>query len=286
VTVCIPFFQCHRFLRRAVNSILKQSHRDLTLVVVNDADPDPPWPLLADVSDPRLVRFDLVANHGRYFADAVVVRATDSEYYMTQDADDWSTPDRLETLLRALRSGHADVAVSSIQKFELRGSVVAPLEVQDFGALLGKPLDEQFTYRVPHYALFRVEALRAIGGYYGGHRMEYDRLLMNLLLMTARLVYVNRPLYGRMLRPGSLFTSPDTGERSPERQRIRAELTSTYRQALSLRRRYVSGEFDANALREAIARLCTARLDERQRDSLESEAARLRSLLARAPTQN
>ena len=50
VTVSMPFWRCHAWLRRSVDAVLGQTYRDLRLVVVNDADPVSPWPLLADIT--------------------------------------------------------------------------------------------------------------------------------------------------------------------------------------------------------------------------------------------
>lgn len=100
ITVSIPYFKARGYIRRAVNSILAQPHRRLRVVVVNDGDRVGPWRELADIADPRLVRFDHPENRNRYFADAVVLAATPDDWFATQDADDWSEPDRLERLIQ------------------------------------------------------------------------------------------------------------------------------------------------------------------------------------------
>src|SRR5262245_35812210 len=87
VTVSIPYFRCKPYICRAVESILEQTYHHLTVVVVNDGDPEPPWDQLAHIDDPRLVRFNLAANYGRYFVDAVVLNATPDLYFVVQDAD-------------------------------------------------------------------------------------------------------------------------------------------------------------------------------------------------------
>ncbi|MBZ5626936.1 MAG: glycosyltransferase [Acidobacteriia bacterium] len=43
VVACIPHFKCKAHIRRAVESLLRQTHRNLTIVVANDGDADPPW---------------------------------------------------------------------------------------------------------------------------------------------------------------------------------------------------------------------------------------------------
>ncbi len=250
VTISIP---CHRsgpYIAQAVESLLGQTYRNLTVVVVNDGDPDPPWPLLAHLGDPRLVRFDLSANYGRYFADAVVLEWTTSPYFLVQDSDDWSDPKRVETLLLELRRQHAGAAVSA----RLVEGVGASQEVQQW-PLVGTPLADRMEHRINHQGLFRVDALRRVGGFHPGFRIGYDTLLMNLLEMVDRVVAVDTPLYYARVRPGSLTTSPDTGFGSRQRAAAHGRLERLYTHALQVYRRYLTGATGADELAGAIRRL-------------------------------
>ena len=119
VAVSIPYYRCKSSIRRAVESILGQTYTQLRVIVVNDGDPDPPWDALADIRDPRLVCFDLPVNRRRYFAYAVVLNAISEPYFLIQDADDWSEPDRLARRMQALHEQRADAAVSSFYRYEL-----------------------------------------------------------------------------------------------------------------------------------------------------------------------
>src|SRR5579859_5430453 len=98
VTACIPTYRCTRYLRDAVLSLLNQTYPFLRVVVINDGDPNPPWAALADITDPRLLRFDLKENRGPYFALAVALEATPDPFFLIQDADDVSAPNRAYSL--------------------------------------------------------------------------------------------------------------------------------------------------------------------------------------------
>src|ERR1051326_6628430 len=117
ITVSLPYLTGRPSLRRAVESVLGQTHGDLTLIVINDSGPPEPRDLLADIKGPRLVRFDLGANRGRYFADAVALAASDDQYFMAQDAGDWSSPDRAALLYETLREENAGGAFCAINEY-------------------------------------------------------------------------------------------------------------------------------------------------------------------------
>jgi hypothetical protein len=113
VVVSIPCFQTWDLLRRAVESVLVQTHPDLLAIVANDGDTSPVWEVLDDIDDPRLIRVDHATNRGRYFVDQVALMARLGPYLLIQDADDWSEPDRIEALLDEMRQHQSVAAVSS-----------------------------------------------------------------------------------------------------------------------------------------------------------------------------
>ncbi|MDQ3669761.1 MAG: glycosyltransferase, partial [Actinomycetota bacterium] len=279
VTVSIPYYGCKAYIRRAVESVLAQTHRNLVVVVVNDADPDPPWDELATIDDPRLVRFDLTANGGRYLADAIVLAASPSPYLLIHDADDWSEPDRVEKLLRRLVEQRADVAVSSIEVSRARSGI------RRVGRpLLDAPLGPRVRHRVDHYALFRTDALVRVGGCYGGLRIGYDTLLMNLMLMTASVALVDEPLYHRVIRPGSLTTSSTTGFGSRERARAQQEVERRYRLAYEAFRKHADGGIGRAGLEESLCAIARREVSDTDDRRITREGERLRPLLAAAAT--
>lgn len=247
VTVSIPYYQCKQYIGRAVESILDQTYKDLIVVVVNDGDENPPWDELDHIDDPRLIRFDLSSNRGRYFADAVVLEATSSPFFLIQDADDWSEPTRIEVLMKKIKEDDSIGAISS-------GYITQSVDgrIQRNRKLLypglGKPLTRRFEFRSDHHGLFRTEALKKIGGYYAGFRIGYDTLIVNMLLMTGRISYVEQPLYNRIMRSNSLTTSNLTGMRSNQRLKVRHQLELLYGNIFTFYEQYRNQQIDHETL--------------------------------------
>jgi hypothetical protein len=278
VTVAVPYHGACAYLGRAVESLLAQTHRELTVVVVNDGDPEPPWPLLDHLDDPRLVRFDLDANRGRYFADEVVLQATDDPWFLVQDADDWSEPTRVQRLLREVRRQHASGAVSARR---LEGGNGAG-RVERWPRL-GTPLPATMGHRATQQGLFRADALRRAGGFHPGFRVGYDTLLINLLEMLGRVVAVDEPLYHATVRTGSLTTASATCWGSARRADAVRRLQALYAAAHRAYRRYLDGSYDERRLVAAVQALVRGSCAQADLASVREQAARLRRLLAGRP---
>lgn len=275
VTVSIPCFRCKPYVRKAVESILEQTYTHLRVVVVNDGDPDPPWSVLADLDDPRLIRLDLPKNYGSFFANAVVLEATPDPYHLVQDADDWSEPDRVAVLLRKLRREHADAAVSSKRLWKILRGRATRGKIKRYPGV-AQPLSEEYLLRVAHHGLFRVDALRDIGGYYGGFRVGYDAFLMNVLMMTGRISYVEEPLYNCLIRPDSLSRSRETGGRSSIRLNARKQMGQLYREAYGYYNEYLDGSIDEKSFAGLIREICRSRLTEQEKQEIRLQSQRFR----------
>jgi len=223
ITVTMPYHGSPTTIERAVSAVLTQTHDDLRLVVVNDGDTaTPPWPHLADIDDDRLVRFDLPCNRGRYFADAVTLAACDTEWFAVHDADDWCEPDWLARLLAAAEAGSLDAVFSAQVCHGLDGRT----RIERVGRL--DCAGPRLRFVASHHGLYRTQALRRAGGYHPGFRVSYDTLVVNLMVLTGRAGAVDKPLYHRVARPGSLTTAETSGLGSPHRADSHARLAALY----------------------------------------------------------
>lgn len=217
----MPYYRTASTVRRAVDAVLAQTYDDLLLYVVNDGDREtPPWPELADITDPRLIRVDLPDNRGRYFADAVVLAACGTPWFAVHDADDVADPAWLAELHAACVARGWAAAFCPQRVTSARRSYIEP--VADPLQAVPGPV----RHLAHHAGVYNVDALRAVGGPSPSYRIGYDTALVNLLSLHAPIGAVDRPLYTRHIRAGSLTTAPATRKSSPARQRVRQRITT------------------------------------------------------------
>jgi glycosyltransferase involved in cell wall biosynthesis len=289
VTACIPHYQCHRYVARAVASLLSQSYRWVRVIVINDGDADSPWPALEHLRDPRLVRFDLTENRGPYFALAVALLASPDPWFLIQDCDDWSTPDRAERLLERLCRDGSDFAVSAQPMFRERADGSSEYLATRWSRL-ADPCDARlfdihfeptpdFRYRAPHHGLFRRSSLLAVGGYYGGFRIGFDTLIVNLVLMTGRMSWTSEPCYHRQVRGDSLTSARATSPRSAYARGVSGQLREIYQRCYEHYCAYREGRSTRDDLRHTIQRISTSHVSRSDWVSIDYNARRLSAVL-------
>lgn len=114
VSVILPYFNRQETLRRAAESVLGQTHRDLMLYLVNDGSTDGSREVARSLVDERIVHVDASVNEGVCAARNLGLRAATTDLVAFQDSDDEWLPEKLHRQvqqLRALQSAGQPVSV-------------------------------------------------------------------------------------------------------------------------------------------------------------------------------
>ena len=108
ISVVIPSFNTERYLERCLDSVQRQSFRDLEILCIDDGSTDRTPEILREraVSDDRIRIISLPENHGVPYARNLAIDEARGKYLYYMDSDDWIDPDYLEEMfVRAERTG-------------------------------------------------------------------------------------------------------------------------------------------------------------------------------------
>ncbi len=221
VSVVLAVRNDARFVRIAVDSVLRQTLSDLELIVIDDASTDETPRLLTAVSDPRLV---VLTNDDQAGLAASLNRGLDrasGRYVARLDADDVALPDRLALQVARLRR-EPEAAIA--------GTAILEVDENDvFGRLHRMPLDARpvrwlslFTSPLVHPTiLVDREVLDRHGFRYDSWYLEsedYD--LLTRLLGVAEGANLPQPLVLYRQHPGQASKRRRDLQRSFQRERF------------------------------------------------------------------
>ena len=121
ILISLPVYNEDRLLKRAVHSILEQTHKNFSLIIVNDNSSDNS---LKEANkflyDPRVRVISNEKNKGCFYSKNLGIRFMETEdydIYTTHDADDFSQPTRFEEAVFAFEK---DSNVMGVQDLEIR----------------------------------------------------------------------------------------------------------------------------------------------------------------------
>ena len=218
VLALVPHWRCEPWLSRCLSSLCQQTYPLTHIVVIDDASKQPPTQLIQKLSEQYSTPITLLqsaARVGPYNLVQSVVDRTNYTAYLFQDADDWSSCDRLETLLKTAAENNAELVGSQeIRITEPEGHLQG----------IGYPLDVNLALQdKPGHALLHPtslitrSAIVQLGGFATGLKFGADSEFLLRARWKVRAVNSDRFCYFRRKRPHSLTTAPATGLNSPAR---------------------------------------------------------------------
>jgi glycosyltransferase involved in cell wall biosynthesis len=123
ISVVLPVFNGEKYLKEAIDSILRQTFTDFELVVVNDGSTDRSEQIIKEYSDPR-IRYLGQKNAGVGMALQAGCSLAKGAYIARMDADDISFPERLEIQRQYLEEHPGTAMVSCAVRYINAGGEV------------------------------------------------------------------------------------------------------------------------------------------------------------------
>ncbi|HVT36944.1 MAG TPA: glycosyltransferase family 2 protein [Nevskiaceae bacterium] len=208
VSVILPTYNRAHTLRRAIDSVLAQTHADLELIVVDDGSTDDTAALLASIADPRLRVERPPANEGAAAARNRGISAARGEWLAFQDSDDQWLAQKLERQM-ALAAADIGLVLCGYQVRDGTRSIhVMPRSTLGGGPAQVDALDG-WPIITPTW-LVRRELLRELGGFRTDYRVFEDWDLAFRIIERCRVAAVGEPLLIKFGSSDALCANPRT----------------------------------------------------------------------------
>ena len=201
VSVMMPAYNTEKYVGEAIESIINQTYTNWELLCVDDGSTDRTLEIMQEYAakDPRIRVYTNEENRGRPYTRNRALDLARGEILAVQDADDISTPERLESGVRVL-TAEPGVAVVGGQWMEIdeygrktgRKSRVVPQDNNEFSGGPG----ELAGFHCCHGSLMmREDIVRSLGGYDEFFALVHDRDLVLRIMRHAKLKAVALPWY-------------------------------------------------------------------------------------------
>lgn len=139
VSVIMPVYNAERYIRAAVDSILRQSFSEFELIVVDDCGADSSMEILAGIKDERIKIIHNGTNQGIAFSRNRAIGASVGKYIAIMDDDDIAMPDRLLHQVQFLESNPMiDVLGGQASIIDENGNVLCKPEIMQENCKMNK----------------------------------------------------------------------------------------------------------------------------------------------------
>jgi glycosyltransferase involved in cell wall biosynthesis len=253
VSVAIPCFNQARFLNDAIASVRRQRYAPVEVVVIDDGSTDETGQIAAAAG----VKLSRQRNAGLSAARNAGLKMARGEFIVFLDADDELLPDAVESGVELLQSRSAiSCVVRLCQSMDTERrplpTVHTPLGTPDLYRVW---LRRNFVW-TPGAALFRTDAIRAIGGFPSDLAPAADYAVYLTLARKAAVVFDAREVVryrqhdGNMSRDPVLMLLATLGVLRRERRHVAPEYRADFRAGVRLWREYYGEQIIERLRRE------------------------------------
>ena len=262
VSVIVPIYNAKDHIARCVESIRRQTYRNLQILLLNDGSQDVSLEvcrMFAQV-DGRITLIDK-ENSGVSATRNLGMRAARGEYLQFVDADDTLQPYATELLVQRARDSGADMVIGHYNRVEpprehgrarapRRGEDAGPgfdprTRVQTFGFLMEGPLTKaefayglmqepaSFYYGVMWNKLYRAEIVRAHPDVVCSEELDYSEdfyFNLSFIRYAERFYALSTPIYNYVQNPQSLVHNLNPMKVLTTRWELSAYYKDLYRQ--------------------------------------------------------
>jgi hypothetical protein len=209
VSVIIPNYNHARFLRRRIESVLRQTYQDFEVILLDDCSTDESRSILSEYADDPKVRIEFNAvNSGNTFKQwNKGVRLARGDYVWIAESDDYADERLLERLVPLLEAEPSSVLAYCgswriLADGQISGSWETDLDPERWRAdfsVDGREECQSYlvrcnTIRNTSAVLFRREVYERVGGADESMVLCGDWKLWVAMALTGRIAYLGEPL--------------------------------------------------------------------------------------------
>lgn len=109
VSVIIPVYNSEKYIKSAIESVLKQTLEDFEIVIVDDASTDNTVDVITSIEDSRIRLFKNLKNKGPAYSRNKAIKEARGKWIAFLDSDDWWEEKRLDVLVRLAENHKVDM---------------------------------------------------------------------------------------------------------------------------------------------------------------------------------
>ena len=118
VSVIVPVFNGELYIQKCVESLLKQTLKEIEIIVVNDGSTDNTLNIVSQYQDSRL-KVISIKNQGQGKARNIGVQEAKGRYLGFVDSDDYIKEDMFEELYECANKKQADLVICPYHRVDI-----------------------------------------------------------------------------------------------------------------------------------------------------------------------
>lgn len=214
ISVVIPMYNAEKYVEKCLNSLLKQTYKDLEIIIVNDGSKDNSQAICERyVSQDKRITLINTENRGAGSARNTGIEVAKGEYISFIDSDDYVCADYYERLLHMLEQTGADIAVGRYQRisehdemqFVNSGEIKECTNMEELMILYGEDEDKYINAVLVTNKLFKRKLFEENVRFPIRRLIDDEFIIYKLIYKSKKIVYTNDVMYAYVQSDSSVM---------------------------------------------------------------------------------
>lgn len=118
VSVVMPSFNTEKYIKDAIDSVLRQTYNNIELIVVDDCSTDNSVDIVKKYDDPRIQLIVNKCNKGAAFSRNIALKKSKGEWIAFLDSDDIWEPKKLEEQIKFMANSNCWFSYTDYREFK------------------------------------------------------------------------------------------------------------------------------------------------------------------------
>ena len=196
ISIVVPIYKVEKYLSKCVDSIIKQTYKNIEIILVDDGSPDK-CPEICDeyAGDDERIKVIHKKNGGLSDARNAGIEIAKGKYIAFIDSDDYIKEDFIEVLLNGLVKEQADISMCGIKKVNETNEVIERIKMPSESVITGEDAIEQLgefpiSNIVVWNKLYRIDLFKDIR--YPKGKIHEDEFTTYKLLYESKKIAINK----------------------------------------------------------------------------------------------
>lgn len=214
ISVIIPMYNAEKYVEKCLNSLLKQTYKNLEIIIVNDGSKDNSQAICEQyMSQDKRITLINTENRGAGSARNTGIEVAKGEYISFIDSDDYVCADYYERLLHMLEQTDADIAVGRYQRisehdemqFVNSGEIKECSNMEELMILYGEDENKYINAVLVTNKLFKRKLFEENVRFPIRRLIDDEFIIYKLIYKSKKIAYTNDVMYAYVQSDSSVM---------------------------------------------------------------------------------
>lgn len=197
VSVIIPNYNANEYILKCIESVIKQTYKDIEIIVIDDGSTDKSWETMQEINK----KYENIIMFRQYNMNAAIARnkgidLASGKYILFLDSDDELFESAIEIMVNQIERVDADIAIGNFVSINENNLIIESHKIIKEDSVCENVFDYVDTVPNPSNKLFKLDIIKKNNIFFGNVRIGQDlNFFLKYISVCNKIALLNYDIY-------------------------------------------------------------------------------------------